>query len=191
MTDQPQYRRLKAPFDVYLVYSDGRVYSEHTKRFLAEVLINSGYKTVNLYTGNQGHRQLIHRLVAEYFVPNPYGYNVVNHIDGNRLNNHYTNLEWTSQRNNLFSAQKMQLMKDRSIFPYEIINFRTGESYLFTNYNEALKYLGLNPARYCYNAKLRPAVNSDDGSEYFHIEHTDWYIRVYTERLLTDFDWLL
>lgn len=43
----------------------------------------------------------IHRLVAKYFVDNPLGKPEVNHIDGNTLNNHYSNLEWVTRRENI------------------------------------------------------------------------------------------
>lgn len=41
-----------------------------------------------------------HRLVAQHFCPNPHNYNEVNHIDGNKANNHYTNLEWCTKSQN-------------------------------------------------------------------------------------------
>lgn len=40
---------------------------------------------------------LIHILVAEYFTANPNGYKFVEHIDGIKTNNHYTNLRWVSE----------------------------------------------------------------------------------------------
>lgn len=42
-----------------------------------------------------------HRLVAEYFIENPNNYKEVNHIDGNKNNNHYINLEWCSRQINV------------------------------------------------------------------------------------------
>lgn len=49
----------------------------------------------------------IHRLVAMYFVANPYNKTIVNHIDGNKLNNHYTNVEWVTASENNVHAIKL------------------------------------------------------------------------------------
>lgn len=48
----------------------------------------------------------IHRLVALCFVPNPYNKEQVNHIDSNRSNNHYLNLEWVTNYENLKHARE-------------------------------------------------------------------------------------
>lgn len=55
-----------------------------------------GYRRVRL----QGRTFKVHRLVAEAFVPNPYNLPYVLHKDGDRENNHYTNLEWSSRQSN-------------------------------------------------------------------------------------------
>lgn len=54
-------------------------------------------------------RFLIHRLVALYFVPNPRGLNEVNHIDGNKNNNRWDNLEWCTRQENMRHAFDMGL----------------------------------------------------------------------------------
>ena len=55
-----------------------------------------GYRRVRL----QGKTFKVHRLVAEAFVPNPDNLPYVLHKDGDRENNHYTNLEWSARQSN-------------------------------------------------------------------------------------------
>ncbi len=47
---------------------------------------------------------LVHRLVAETFIPNPNKFKDVNHKDGNKLNNNVNNLEWCTRSYNLIHA---------------------------------------------------------------------------------------
>lgn len=49
---------------------------------------------------------LVHRLVAAAFVPEVPGRDQVNHIDGDRLNNHASNLEWCTQSQNNLHARR-------------------------------------------------------------------------------------
>ena len=56
----------------------------------------------------------IHRLVAEYFVPNPDNKPIVNHIDANKTNNYYKNLEWVTDQENRDHASKLGLLSNRS-----------------------------------------------------------------------------
>lgn len=73
----------------------GRLWNERTKRWLKGG-INKGYHFYSLHFRGKQYTFYTHRLVAEYFVPNPSNLPIVHHIDGNKLNNIYTNLQWVS-----------------------------------------------------------------------------------------------
>ena len=62
-----------------------------------------GYYRVQLVIGKP-YNVMVHRLVAEAFIPNPLGKPVVNHKDGNKINNHVSNLEWVSVSENQIHA---------------------------------------------------------------------------------------
>lgn len=86
-------------FNNYLIYEDGRVFSLKSNKFLKGDIV-AGYIQYTLYINGKGVRYKAHRLVAMMFLEMIEGKNVVNHIDGNKLNNHYTNLEWCDQYHN-------------------------------------------------------------------------------------------
>lgn len=62
-------------------------------------MINSGYQAIKLQFGGKRYHYLVHRLVAKYFLDGDG--DVVDHIDGNRLNNKASNLRYCSQKENL------------------------------------------------------------------------------------------
>lgn len=82
-------------FDRYLIYPDGRIYSICSKKFRHFSITKKGYCSVDLYDSNhKRHQMLVHRLVAEAFIPNPDNLPQVNHKDENPRNNSVENLEW-------------------------------------------------------------------------------------------------
>lgn len=62
---------------------------------------NRRYSMVVLSKNGKARNCLVHRLVAEAFIPNPHNWSVVNHKDENKLNNRMDNLEWCSQKYNI------------------------------------------------------------------------------------------
>ena len=86
----------------YLVSNDGRVYSLKRNKELKLYKRKDGYMSISLGMGKKGvlKRYLIHRLVAMAFIPNPNGYNRINHKDENKSNNDYRNLEWCTDKYN-------------------------------------------------------------------------------------------
>lgn len=59
--------------------------------------ISNGYRLIK----HKGKVYRVHRLVSECFLQNPDNLPQVNHKDGNKLNNHVSNLEWVSQSDNI------------------------------------------------------------------------------------------
>lgn len=89
----------------YKVSNSGEVYSAYKQGILKPSLATGGYPRVHLRDkGGKSKHRYIHHLVAEYFVPNPHNLPNINHIDGDKTNNHYTNLEWCTQKHNIHTA---------------------------------------------------------------------------------------
>lgn len=76
-------------------------------------LRRDGYKTVNLSYKRQRQTFAVHRLVALSFCDNPYNHPEVNHKDGNKLNNHASNLEWVSHKENIHHSIRTGLNKSQ------------------------------------------------------------------------------
>lgn len=68
-----------------------------------------GYQQVDLRVDCKRKQHKVHRLVATAFCPNPEGYEEVNHIDGDKYNNHFTNLEWCNRSQNIQHAYDLGL----------------------------------------------------------------------------------
>ena len=84
----------------YEISNFGNIKSNYKNKLLKFQQDKDGYFQVNLYKNKIGKTNKIHRLVALYFVENKYNKLQVNHIDGNKQNNHYYNLEWCTTQEN-------------------------------------------------------------------------------------------
>lgn len=123
-----EWRTVPGYEGLYAVSSIGRVkrlshYSEFvmrgrlTKRLLPEKIMKLGvsttcskydpdnrYLTVQLVKDGECKYPSVHQLVALAFVPNPEGKPFVNHKDGDKSNNCFTNLEWVTNQENQLHA---------------------------------------------------------------------------------------
>lgn len=138
----------------YEVSNFGRFRNARTHKILKQTIGKTGYYG---YCGSLGSRQKkkifkIHRAVAETFIKNPNNYEIINHIDGNKLNNNIINLEWCTQQynyhhavkhglmqNNLESLKKTLENKKKKIYG---ININTNEIFIFSSIIDAAIFLG-------------------------------------------------
>lgn len=88
--------------DLYLVSTNGKVYSIRSHKILAPRKHNAGYLRVTLSRNGKRKDAYIHRLMCEAFFGTPNdGRNYVNHLDENPAHNQITNLEWTTNSDNI------------------------------------------------------------------------------------------
>jgi hypothetical protein len=89
----------------YFISNHGRVITKSPRCgwcfVIGEKPNQTEYLRVDLYSHCKRKRIYIHRLVATHFIDNPFGYNEIDHIDGNPVNNHFLNLRWTTHKENM------------------------------------------------------------------------------------------
>lgn len=108
---QEIWKDIKGYEGLYQVSNLGRVRSFKDKNNI-RVLKPAGKPYLMISISNNQHktkRYLVHRLVAQAFVENIENKAQVNHIDGNKLNNKASNLEWTTPKENINHAWKNNL----------------------------------------------------------------------------------
>lgn len=65
-----------------------------------------GYLRIKLTMYNKSKRVMLHRIIAEAFIPNPDKKPFINHIDHDKRNNSLSNLEWCTQSENILHEVK-------------------------------------------------------------------------------------
>ncbi len=92
-------------FQEYVINNLGEVRKD--KKIINPSILGSGYYYIRL----RKNLKRVSRLVAESFIPNPLNKPQVNHIDGNKLNNNASNLEWVTRSENMKHAYNNGLCK--------------------------------------------------------------------------------
>ena len=139
----------------YFVGEDGSIYKKLTPQ-----RCGNGYMS---FKDKDKIHHLVHRLVALMFIPTNDTTLDVNHKDGNRANNNYTNLEWCTRSENLKHSFE-ELGQSPIRFCKECSLFYNGEFVKsFDNMREASKYASEHGAKYSMLEK--------------HREHDGWEIR--------------
>lgn len=117
-----EWKVCKEPYQDYEISEYGDMRNKYSKETVKTHKLPDGYLAANI----QISCAKIHRLVALNFVdnPNPFVNTIVNHIDENKLNNHYSNLEWVTYEQNKkygkgFEKMLRNFSKKRRIYQYD------------------------------------------------------------------------
>jgi hypothetical protein len=93
-------------FENYTISEQGDIINLVSGKKLKPWIGRGGYLKICLSNSNKKRWVYIHRLVAENFIPNIFLKPEINHIDGNKLNNNYLNLELVTRSENNIHAFK-------------------------------------------------------------------------------------
>lgn len=166
----------------------------------------SGYKIVNLYKDNKSKMKYIHRLVATAFVPNPNNFPVINHKDEDRSNNHFSNLEWCTQKYNANYGNHMKHLKESYVAngnnrPIDVYDKNGFFLKTFSCSNEACKELGISRRslyhtcqgiakswksyRFSFHGeKLKPYIKSNNGYSAHVLQYdSEGYLSAYYDSM--------
>ena len=123
---------------LYQVSNLGRVKSLRRDKILAPKKNWDGYLRIQLWRNNKNVFVSIHRLVAQAFIDNLENKPFINHKDGDKQNNYVENLEWCTQKENIYHAQKMGLSKTNGCKKVLCVELNK----IFNSASEASRWLG-------------------------------------------------
>lgn len=102
-------------FTNYSVSEFGDVRNDKTGRILKQCLKKTGYVKYCLHENGKAYHFSAHRLVAKHFLDKVEGKDFVNHIDENKQNNHFSNIEWcTVRENNIHGTRTERVARKQS-----------------------------------------------------------------------------
>lgn len=171
-----EWRDIEGFDGVYQISSLGRVRSFKTgkERFLKGSVYNTGYKTITLRHNGKDCQKLLHRLVAETFIPNPENKPEVNHINCKRDDNRVENLEWVTHyencnnpltkknysRSNYNKRRKgINYTKSHRIIQYDLEGYMIRQ---WDSISEAARYYGCpqSSISYCLTGRMKTTQDS-------------------------------
>ena len=153
-----EWRPVKDYEGLYEVSNRGNVKSlnyRHTgkERIMKPQKDSGGYLYVHLWKDRKDKSYKIHRLVAQAFIPNPEGYNEVNHKDEDKTNNCVENLEYCSRSYNLTYNDRAKKVAEKNSKPIFGIDRVTGLIVEFGSAKEAERETGISNQSICHCLK--------------------------------------
>jgi len=119
----------------------------YPSKILKGKISKAGYKCVTLTNKQENKMYMVHRLVGIAFIKNEYNKPQINHIDGNKLNNDISNLEWNTQSENQKHAYKNNLQfgyKPTKLSVDEMSEMCEAHSKGIFTYTSIAKYVGMS-----------------------------------------------
>ena len=146
------WKPIKGYEGMYEVSDDGRVkriasLASDGKKLPERILkggnFSNEYKFVCLRKDGKNRNCLVHRLVAEAFIPNPLNLPKVNHKDGCKLNNTVDNLEWCTQAYNLRHAVEIGLVENQCKIRRKVtMTFEGNKQIVFPSMKDCAAFFG-------------------------------------------------
>ena len=169
----------------YYITKEGKVYISNYRNTGVDKemkpRIISGYYALGLEipkSNNKNRLQKIykiHRLLAEYFIPNPDNKPCVNHKDGNKLNNSLSNLEWATISENTKHAYANKLERNWWTKEIGIVCINLIENYKY-NFADIAKLFNLPSRTYVYHFWNK-------GYKTFSLKHNNVFIPKHSKKL--------
>lgn len=97
----------------YMVSSTGKIMNTRTGKILDPMVSRKGYHQICMNCNGVYTNPMVHRVVAQAFIPNPENKPQVNHINGDKSDNRVENLEWVTCQENIDHAWATGLHKPR------------------------------------------------------------------------------
>lgn len=127
----------------YFINENGEIKSIYVTKLLKPRTAGRGYYCYQLRNENGVKNEYIHRLVATAFIPNPDNLPQVDHIDGNKANNHVSNLRWVDNRTNMTSyGFEDRNKKSFDVCSVAIMATNGIEELIFDSQSKLLKHFG-------------------------------------------------